>query len=192
MSATSVPTVVPTTLLKRKPKKNTDSVSPAAKVLKSVDTMTSDSHKQMSESTEFASPTAPKAFLPETTTERAERYHQNDLTFLNSLQPEVLQQRFLEKNVHRIADVSVGTIITVRGHRIETTGKFGEYPVIKCDFEDQENVELALPARYKNKLEGRNLPFYMLYAGTSDYQGKTLQRVEFVNMKFLHSTASDR
>ena len=113
------------------------------------------------------------------------RDYQKERDFLKSLSTEILQQNFFEKSLYRLADLSVGTLITIKGIRIETGGKFGDYPVIKCDFNDMTDVELALPSRYNGKVEKRELPLYMVYAGTCDYQGKTLQRAEFINMKYL-------
>ena len=113
------------------------------------------------------------------------RDYRKDMDFLKSLSVEILQQNYFENSLYRLADLPVGTLITIKDVRTETGGKFGNYPVIKCDFSDLTDVELALPSRYNGKVEKRELPFYMVYAGTCDYQGKTLQRAEFINMKYL-------
>ena len=109
----------------------------------------------------------------------------NELRFLKSLPDTVLMKKFVEKRVHRVMDLPVGTFITVRSYRTETGGKYDPYPVVKADFSEEVGVELALPGRYLSNLETRAMPFHMVYAGTCESNGKTIQRVEFINMKTL-------
>lgn len=179
--------IVPSIILKRKSKKTSDSASTSAKHAKrSTQTVTpdpSDTGIEGADNFEFSSVEAAEAFFTDTATVRD---FKKELDFLKAQQTDILEQKFLERSVHRIADVAVGTIITVRGHRIETAGQYGDYPIIKGDFGEEVDAEVALPARYLKKFDGRALPFYMLYAGTCEYQGKTLQKVEFINMKTLN------
>ena len=108
-----------------------------------------------------------------------------EIEFMKSLHWEILQQKFLEGQVHRIADLPAGTLITVHSYRIDTNSKFGRYPIIRGTFGDETDAELSIPSRYIQRIEDRPLPFHAVYTGAYEYEGKTVQRIEFVNMKLL-------
>ena len=115
------------------------------------------------------------------TSKRAEEC-KNASVYLETVTEQVLRG-FLEKKVWRLTDLPRLTVLTLKS--VTTVkGRFGPYPIVKCDFKGYENVEMALPARYIEKLDGREFPLLGVYTGTVQYaqDGKTTPILQLVDM----------
>ena len=100
---------------------------------------------------------------------------------LENINPALLVQ-MIEKETFRLSDVPLNELITVHEWSA-ATGDWGPYPVLKASFGECSQVNLPVPARYMARLEGRQLPFSMIYQGTTQYRGNEIHRLEFIDMR---------
>ena len=103
--------------------------------------------------------------------------------FLNTLSEAGLKQyvEITKPGIMQLSEMEIGTAIVVKNYTFRK-GQKGIYAVIDGTIGGQP-CSVFFPRRHMEILQGRDLPQICIYKGTTKYNDRDLDKVDFVNMK---------